>query len=136
MPVCKNVTKQQCDTNWVVDEKGEKVWTGNDNCEDFIWEDCALEETVFTQEVSVWDCAPDTETITFQTVYPYTMTVTPWSRVCVPRAEPVCTQTTEERCDTVEWEECSDQIVENCFSLSFSTPFQEFYHLLRCSVPH
>ena len=31
MPVCKNVTKQQCNTMWVVNEVNEKVLSGNED---------------------------------------------------------------------------------------------------------
>ena len=31
MPVCSTVTKQQCDSKWVINEAGDKVWSGNEN---------------------------------------------------------------------------------------------------------
>ena len=136
MPVCKNVTKQQCDTKWVINEQGEKVWAGNDNCEEVTWEDCSLEDRIVTQEIDVWECTPETQPILFQTVTVNSIEVTTSNRVCTPRADPVCTQTTEEKCKTVEWEDCTGRIVPNCISANFKIPYQEFDHRLRCSVGH
>jgi hypothetical protein len=136
MPVCKNVTKQQCDTKWVINEQGEKVWAGNENCEEVTWEDCTLEDKVVTQEVDVWECTPDTEPIAYQTAIINTVDVTFSDRVCEARANPVCSQTSEVKCKTVEWEDCFDTVTPNCISAHFKIPYQEYDHRLRCSVGH
>ena len=56
MAVCQNITKQQCDTKWVINELGEKVWAGNENCQDVTWEDCSLQPRNVTTEVDTYDC--------------------------------------------------------------------------------
>ena len=134
MPVCQTVTKQQCDTKWVVNELGEKVWAGNENCKDVTWEDCTLEDREVSQEVEVYDCTPSSEIISYQTLSRTTSEVTTHKTVCEPKANPVCSHTTEVQCDTVEWEDCTDTVTPNCFSASFRVPYQEFDHRLRCSV--
>jgi len=134
MPVCKTVSKQQCDSKWVVNEQGEKVWAGNDNCKEVSWEDCTLEDKIVTQEVDVWDCRPDTEPIVFQVAKIKTVDVRTTDRVCQPRANPVCSQSTEERCETVEWEDCYDSVTRHCNKFNLNVPHQEYDHRLRCSV--
>ena len=136
MPVCKNVTKQQCDTVWVVNDLGEKVWAGNDNCEEVTWEDCTLEDRIVEQEVDVWVCTPDTEPISYQILSTNTVDVVKVGTVCEARADPVCTYTSVQRCVTVEWEDCLDTVKPNCITAGFKTPYQEYDHRLRCSVTH
>merc|ERR1712168_1212934 len=38
--VCKDVTKQNCVTKWEVLPSGEKVWSGNEDCEPVTWNEC------------------------------------------------------------------------------------------------
>ena len=135
MPVCKTVSKQQCDSKWVINEQGEKVWAGNENCQEVTWEDCTLEDKIVTQEVDVWDCTPG-ETIEYQTAIINTVDTTTTDTVCTPIANPVCNQRSEEQCTTVEWDECFDTITPRCITGYFKIPYQEFDHRLRCSVGH
>jgi len=136
MPVCRNVTKQQCDTKWVVNEQGEKVWAGNENCEEVTWEDCTLEDKVITQEVDVWECNPSPEPTFYHTLLESSVDVTTYDMVCQPRANPVCSHSAEVQCKTVEWEDCTDVIIPSCFNTYFKVPYQEYDHRLRCSVGH
>ena len=136
MPVCRTVTKQQCDSKWVVNEQGEKVWAGNENCKDVTWEDCTLEDKIVTQEIDVWECNPDRQPIVYQTANIANVEVTTVNRVCQPKATPVCSQTTEERCKTVEWEDCWDSIIPSCNKFNVRVPYQEYDHRLRCAVQH
>jgi len=136
MPVCKTVSKQQCDSKWVINEQGEKVWAGNENCEEVTWEDCTLEDKIVTQEVDVWECTPG-EPIEYQTAIINTDTATTTDRVCQPIADQVCNIIRrEDMCTTIEWDECVDTVTPNCFTSYFKTPYQEYDHRLRCSVGH
>merc|ERR1712114_141859 len=44
VPECRTVTKQNCDTEWDVDDNGNKVWTGRESCSPVSWEECDLVE--------------------------------------------------------------------------------------------
>merc|ERR1712204_154738 len=136
MPVCQNITKQQCDSKWVVNELGEKVWAGNENCQEVTWEDCVLEDRIVTQEVDVWECTPATQPISYQTHTVNTVDVSTYNLVCQPRANSVCSHSSEVKCETVEWEDCSNNITPHCFAAGFKVPYQEYDHRLRCSVGH
>ena len=136
MPVCKTVSKQQCDSKWVVNEQGEKVWAGNENCKEVTWEDCTLEDKIVTQEVDVWDCTPAPTPIVYQSAVLANVDVTLTRRQCTAKATPVCSQTTEQRCKTVEWEDCYDSIIPHCNKFNVRVPYQEYDHRLRCAVEH
>ena len=136
MPVCKTVSKQQCDSKWVVNEQGEKVWAGNDNCKEVSWEDCTLEDKIVTQEVDVWECNPDSNPTVYQVPIVNNVEVTITSRVCKPKASPVCSYKTEQRCETVEWEDCYDSVIPHCYKFNVGVPYQEFDHRLRCAADH
>ena len=133
IPVCKKVSKQQCDSNWEVNEQGEKVWVSNSNCKEVSWEDCSLEEKIVTEEVDVWECTPDTEPTVYQVADMNTVDVTTSDRVCQPRANPVCSQTTKVSCQTVEWEDCYDSVIPHCNRFNVRVPYQEYDHRLRCA---
>ena len=136
MAACENVTKQQCDTKWVLNQAGEKVWAGNENCKDVTWEDCSLQPRNVTTEVQTYDCTEADEAILFQTVVHTNIEVKLFSRTCRAVAKPVCTVTTERQCQTVEWEDCEDVLLPNCFKSLFRVPYQDYNHLLRCTVAH
>ena len=42
VPHCKNVTKQNCVTNWETDKYGKQVWAGTEACEPVTWQECKL----------------------------------------------------------------------------------------------
>ena len=135
MPECTTITKQQCDSKWETDENGKQVWAGNENCKDVTWEDCKLVDRVVTQEIETYDCHAE-KPITYHKVSRNTEEVTTIRRTCRARAEPACEVRTETRCETVEWEECRDTVRPHCFDFQISVPYQEYNHLLRCTVKH
>ena len=42
LPVCRNVTKQNCITKWKT-VNGEQIWAGNEACNPVTWKECKLE---------------------------------------------------------------------------------------------
>ena len=135
MPVCTTVTKQQCDSKWVINDQGEKVWDGNENCRDVSWEDCTLEDRVVKEEVPTFSCN-DAEVLTYDTPVIKSEDVTSYDWTCQPRANPVCTQTEVVECTNVEWEECREEVKEACIPITTNIPYQEYLHTLRCTVGH
>merc|ERR1712037_9285 len=55
-PVCETVEKEQCDSKWVINEFGEKVWAGNENCQQVTWEDCKLVDVQTPISVPQYTC--------------------------------------------------------------------------------
>ena len=135
MPQCENVTAEQCDSKWVIDSTGAKVWAGNENCQNITWMDCKLQMIDVTQEVEVWDCIDGVD-IVYEAPDIKSVEVTTYKQECVAVAYPVCTQSNSSKCKEVECEECSDSVEAKCFPACFSEPSQRFDHRMRCAVEH
>ena len=124
-PVCKTVTKQQCDSRWEVDPAtGEKVWAGNINCRNVDWEDCSLVETQVATAVEQYDCHAGAA-ISYNVVGQQSVQHNIGQQVCNPSAELVCSEQSESQCVTVEWEDCQDELVPNCDTVWMNKPSQQ-----------
>jgi hypothetical protein len=131
-PVCQNVTRQQCDSKWVINDQGEKVWDGNENCQDVMWEECTLEDYILPLEVPVWSCADD-RVLSFTEPVFETIEVTAYTSACRVVANPVCTTTSTEECVSLDYEECHDLVEPRCqTSVAIQVPYQTFDHRLKC----
>ena len=53
---CRNVTRQNCITKWEIDSEGNKVWAGNEDCEDVTWQECTLIDRTIDFTVPKVDC--------------------------------------------------------------------------------
>ena len=52
---CRNVTKQNCITEWGRNKNGTLFWTGNQECEPVTWRECSLEPQIQSFTVpQVW----------------------------------------------------------------------------------
>ena len=130
-PHCETVTKQQCDSKWDINENGEKVWAGNDNCKDVTWEDCKLVDHFVEEEVEVYSCDDDT-TQTYLSPVVKEEEVTARSEECHEKGGAVCSVTSSTECTTVEWTDCEEKVEEECQEVTMKVPHQEYDHLLRC----
>merc|ERR1712165_161331 len=139
-PVCKNVTKQHCESKWVISPlTGEKIWAGNENCKDIVWEDCTLQQVPTPTSFPTYSCY-DLPTIYYSVPEFREVEVTAYKTACATKAYPVCTTTNEQRCTEVEYEECFDTIEPVCFGdsdehgLCIRIPYQTYDHRLKCIV--
>jgi hypothetical protein len=131
-PVCRNVTQQQCDSKWVINDLGEKVWDGNENCQDVTWEECSLEDYIFPIEVPVWKCEDD-RVLSYPEPVFSTTEVTAYKTSCKVVANPVCTTTSSQECVSLEYEECYDLVEPRCQTgVAVQVPYQTFDHRLKC----
>jgi len=129
--VCENVTKSICDSKWEINEAGEKVWAGDENCRDVTWENCELKPYTVITEVATYKCDDDTPIAYVKPVYAE-VPVTTLATTCEPRGVPVCVQTAKTACAVVEWEDCQETVVEKCMDLFIREPSQGFDHRLKC----
>ena len=135
MPVCETVTKQVCDSKWVVTAEGEKVWDGNENCRNASWEDCKLVDRVVTMEVPTYSCVGGSDFTYIAPVHleePVTLRTT----TCTEKGNSVCTLSHTQECVTVEWTDCVESVVSECHEVPVRMPEQARNHLLRCTVDH
>jgi len=131
VPVCKNVTTQECDTKWEVNDAGEKVWAGNENCRDRTYEDCFLEEVLNEIQVPTYTCY-DGASVFYTEPEFRTVEAEGYKTACRPTASPMCISSEVEECTEVEWEDCTDVIEPMCTSGMTRIPHQEYDHVLKC----
>ena len=139
----RNVTKEQCDSKWVLNAAGEKVWAGNENCQLKTWEECTLVEKKNPTQVPVWKCTDD-KVINYNVPVIRQVAVNYYATKCVAAAYAQCTTRQESQCTEVEYEECTDVIEPICFGcgtpaapgcgMEFRVPFQKYDHRLKCIV--
>jgi len=140
-PVCQNVTKQHCDSKWVINSQGEKVWDGNENCQDITWEDCHLVDVPSPVTVPTYTCT-DVAPIIYSVPEFYEVEVIGYTSTCTAGAYPVCTTSHVQKCVDVDYEECFDTIEPVCFGgcdgglgcpgMVFQIPYQTYDHRLKC----
>ena len=133
-PVCKQVAKpQHCESKWVINDLGEKVWDGNENCAEELVEECSLETYTQPIVVPVVSCQ-DGEVLTYQEPVVASEEVTAFSSHCKPAASPVCSTTSRQECIEVTAGDCVDTIVPECGASqeTFQVPYQTFDHRLKC----
>jgi hypothetical protein len=136
MPQCTPITKEICDSKWVTNPKtGEREWAGDVNCRDMTWNDCKLVEMEVKEVVPTFKCVggPDNELI-FDRLITANLPVTIEETICTPKAGLVCEPVTEDRCVTLEWKDCKDEVVEDCHTTQFTEPKQEKLHTMRCPL--
>merc|ERR1719264_767039 len=56
-PECKNVTRQNCITKWEIDSNGNKVWAGNEDCEDVTWQECKPVTSTKCASITYQECS-------------------------------------------------------------------------------
>ena len=105
---CRNVTKRHGTTLWTINERGEKVWAGNeDDCRDVTWEECIPEEKRVPMSVAQMVCLDDpvsyfdyenTTSLRMADTMDCTVDKRP---VCEPVTSQKCAETTYTRCEEV-----------------------------------
>jgi len=133
--VCEDITKSVCDSKWEINEAGEKVWAGDENCRDVTWENCELKPYTVITEVPIYNCEDDTP-ITYVKPVIAEADVTTVKTTCEPRAVPVCVHTAKTACAVVEWEDCQETVDEKCMDMYIREPSQGFDHRLKCIGGH
>jgi len=133
-PECKNVTKQNCVTKWVVKPSGQKVWDGNEDCEEVTWEECNLVPYQAPFIVPQIDCTAG-EIIPWTDCVDDTKTQMTSKMTCEPKSAVQCSPQTERKCIFVYWEEFRQEPVPECKPASVNKPRQEVSHKKKCLLP-
>ena len=100
---CHDVTKQHCTTVWEV-LKGQKVWTGNNDCKNVTWEECKAVERNVTFMVPTMDCTDETHA--YMDYEPKPRTEPLRKTECQGKKEQVCVPITTKSCDTIRYKVC------------------------------
>merc|ERR1712037_780273 len=127
-PVCETVEKEQCDSKWVINEFGEKVWAGNENCKQV--------DVQTPISVPQYTCT-DLPAVTYTLPSYAEVEVTGYRTECVPAANAACQTNYVQECTDLEYEECQDIIEPLCFNqMMVQIPYQTYDHRLKCISEH
>lgn len=131
---CRNITRQNCITEWDRNRDGKLVWTGNQDCEPVTWRECNLVPRTQSFFVPRVDCKPGE-------VQPYTDFENQVTQkmvnklVCSVQKSSNCSPVTRKACTHIQFEECEDLPRDNCRNQTFKEPFQERIHREKCLLP-
>merc|ERR1712183_131040 len=122
VPHCEDKTSLNCETGWKV-VNGEKVWSGEEECEEVTWQDCKLVEKEVHFNAVESDCSGPAEKEEYMTCSNKTEAV----KVPVTKCEFVegfdCEPVTREECINVDYNDCSQAIKkENCQEVPVGGP--------------
>jgi len=131
-PDCKDVTRQNCITKWEFDDNGNKVWAGNENCEDVTWQECKLVETKVNFTVPKVDCQETGNIIPYMRFENTDKTEMLTKMTCEVKSSASCKPAKSTKCKQLEWQECSESPVETCVDRDVSEPHQEREHRQKC----
>jgi len=127
---CRNVTKTHCTTLWEMKEDGTKVWAGNDDCSDIVFEECeAVKKQVPFPVPSMTCTGYNVPYVDFEAVTTQQVATTSDCEV-IPLQ--VCQSAREEKCGQVEYLKCTQVAVEECQSARIIVPAQEEVHKQWC----
>jgi len=131
---CKDVTKQNCVTKWEVKPGGQKVWSGNEDCEPVTWNECKLVEYDVPFKVPAIVCE-DAEVIPWDDCEETYKTQMSSKMTCKPYGAVECTPNHARRCTTVQWTESHQKAVPECTQDFIDKPRQEVSHKKKCLLP-
>jgi len=128
---CKNITKNNCVTDWEVDAQGNKVWTGSETCTPVVWEECdVVEKTVEFPSIQT-ECQTaanikwtdyedrDVDTLGMETT-------------CEVKSATDCKDAQVMKCSQVTWQECKMEPFDECNDVFVYQPDQEKIHKQSC----
>jgi len=128
---CKNITKNNCVTDWEVDAQGNKVWTGSETCTPVVWEECeVVEKTVEFPSIETecqtaanikWTDYADREVDTLG-----------METTCEVKSATDCKDAQVNKCSHVKWNECKMVPFEECDDVFVYQPDQEKIHKKSC----
>jgi len=134
LPECRNVTKQNCVTNWETDSYGKQVWAGTEACEPVTWQDCKLvpkdvkfivPEITCNDHQELWYHEPEPKTDTRMTN----------TFKCQVKSTSHCKSQTRPDCKQITWNECREVPVTSCSTKKVYVPTQELLHRKKCLLP-
>merc|ERR1712114_123791 len=132
VPECRTVTKQNCDTEWDVDDNGNKVWTGRESCSPVSWEECDLveKEVDFAAEKTECFTAGNVKYLDFEDCRSNSDAMV---NKCEVKKGVSCKPVKSNKCATVRYQDCSVKPDEECAaSRPVYVPEQEKVHQKKC----
>merc|ERR1712112_628726 len=131
VPECKTVTKDNCVTDWNIDEHGNKVWGGKEKCEPVSWEECKIVKKAVDFPAVKTNC--DTvATIKWADFVQGSTEVVEMKQSCEVKSSVNCRPVTVNNCVDVRFTECELKGQDSCYSQTVYEPEQEKIHQKKC----
>merc|ERR1712096_200976 len=133
LPECKEVTKDNCVTNWNIDNNGNKVWSGEEECSPVTWEECNIveKEVDFPAVRTKCDTVGTIKWVDY--VQQNDATVEELQNRCEVHSAVHCEPATRNACTTVYYTECTvEKTQEECKNFVVHEPFQQKRHQKKC----
>lgn len=132
VPVCKDVTKNNCVSDWEIDANGNKVFSGLEDCTPVTWEECTIEEKVVDFPAVKTECGVVSQ-IKYLDFVEYETEATKLTYNCKPKSAVSCRPVTRRDCVLVSFSDCSMGSGDgSCRAEDVYTPHQEKIHQKKC----
>jgi len=132
VPECKQVTKDNCITDWEVDENGNKVWAGKETCEPVTWEECKIVEKLVDFAAEKTECVTAAQ-IKYLDHFEETGNSDSLQHKCQVRKAVDCKPVKSRKCATVTYQECSMKPSSECAApFTVNIPEQTKVHAKKC----
>nr|AAG54096.1 luciferase [Pleuromamma sp. CSG-2001] len=131
VPECKQVTKDNCVTDWEVDANGNKVWGGTEKCTPVTWEECNIVEKDVDFPTVKTECGILSHLKYADFIEGPSHSLSMRTN-CQVKSSLDCRPVKTRKCATVEYHECSMKPQEDCSPVTVHIPDQEKVHQKKC----
>merc|ERR1712096_581018 len=122
-----------CVTDWDIDENGNKVWAGKEDCSPVTWEECDLvdQEVDFPAVRTKCDTVGTIKWVDY--VQHNDASVDELQHRCEVHSAVHCEPETTNKCTNVQYTECRvEKTPEECRNVVIHEPFQQKRHQKKC----
>merc|ERR1712183_983523 len=128
---CHTVTKDNCVTDWNIDEHGNKVWGGKEKCEPVTWEECKIVKKPVDFPAVKTNCEV-AATIKWADFVQGSTEVIEMKQSCEVKSSVNCYPVKVNNCVDVTFTECEMKARDSCYSQTVYEPQQEKIHQKKC----
>merc|ERR1712096_129936 len=131
VPECKTVSKDNCVTDWNIDEHGNKVWGGKEKCKPVSWEECKIVTKPVDFPAVKTNCET-VATIKWADFVQGTTEIVEMKQTCEVKSSVNCIPVVVNNCVDVRYTECELKGEDRCYSQTVYEPEQEKVHQKKC----
>merc|ERR1712096_394762 len=128
---CHVSYKDNCVTDWNIDEHGNKVWGGKEKCEPVSWEECKIVKKAVDFPAVKTNCET-VANIKWADFVQGTTEIVEMKQSCEVKSSVNCRPVTVNNCVDVRFTECELKGHDSCYSQTVYEPEQEKIHQQRC----
>lgn len=130
-PNCRNETKWNCISDWVLNEQGEKVFQKVGNCIPMTWLNCTLEEYQVPFTIMRPNCTSD-GTVCWKNCTTVPETKMMPNMECEIKSTTRCERVPRQVTKTITFKECGEEMIETKTAKKVKIPCQKKLHRKQC----